>query len=356
MIHGILVILKIIGILFLVLFLLILAVTFLVLLVPVRYRIKASVLEKQPDVELRVTWLLHLLCVSAAYHPGETPYRLTIRIFGFRLGGGKKKNHSPAPAQVEDGMEGSPETVWEAEPQNRADAAGPDFENGTQDVGPEADRTDGTEASLDADRTDSGTLPEEWQDPQDVQDLEEALARDLYGKETDQSAWEAADTGDGKKPSPVERIRQLLEKIRAGFRRIPVTIQNVRDGAEKLKEKKDGLIAFLEDEDNRTMFRLLKRQTGGVIGHVLPRKFRLYLHFGFPDPCLTGQILGYVSIFYAYYCQTVELVPEFQTDTLILEGDLYAKGRIRAAALLCRGVRLLFDKGCRRMIKKVLKR
>ena len=90
--------------------------------------------------------------------------------------------------------------------------------------------------------------------------------------------------------------------------------------------------------------------------HIRPRKLRLYLHFGFQDPSLTGKLLGYASVFYAYYYKTVDLVPEFQTDKLILEGDLYARGRVRAGTLLCKGVRLLFNRGCRKMIKKILKK
>ena len=90
MLHGILFILKIIGILLLAVLGLILAVTLLVLLAPVRYRLKASVLEKNPDVDLRITWLLHLLSVRARYHPKGGPFDLSVRILGIRLGGRKK--------------------------------------------------------------------------------------------------------------------------------------------------------------------------------------------------------------------------------------------------------------------------
>ena len=90
MLHGILFILKIIGILLLAVVGLIFAVMLLVLLVPVRYRLKASVLEKNPDVDVRITWLLHLLSVRVRYHPKGGPFDLAVRILGIRLGGRKK--------------------------------------------------------------------------------------------------------------------------------------------------------------------------------------------------------------------------------------------------------------------------
>ena len=90
MLHGILFILKIIGILLLAVVGLIFAVMLLVLLVPVRYRLKASVLEKNPDVDVRITWLLHLLSVRVRYHPKGGPFELAVRILGIRLGGRKK--------------------------------------------------------------------------------------------------------------------------------------------------------------------------------------------------------------------------------------------------------------------------
>ena len=133
-------------------------------------------------------------------------------------------------------------------------------------------------------------------------------------------------------------------------------MEKLKRSAEKLAEKKNSLVELIQDADNQSLFRLLLKQTGGVFRHIRPRKLRLYLHFGFTDTSLTGKLLGYASIFYAYYYKTVDLVPEFQTDTLILEGNLYAKGRVRAGTLLCKGVRLLFNRGCRKMIKRVLKR
>lgn len=322
MLHGILFILKIIGILLLAVLGLILAVTLLVLLAPVRYRLKASVLEKNPDVDLRITWLLHLLSVRARYHPKGGPFDLSVRILGIRLGGRKKSGED------EDGDEDG-----EIKLRDRAEE-GTEQEDSDDEFG-EEQLLELLEKGLE----DTDGLPEE---------RAEGNAGAVEPDDT------SADRGGGAAQD--DRLRRIIDKIRSSFQGIPEKAEKLKRSAEKLAEKKNSLVELIQDADNQSLFRLLLKQTGGVFRHIRPRKLRLYLHFGFTDPSLTGKLLGYASIFYAYYYKTVDLVPEFQTDTLILEGNLYAKGRIRAGTLLCKGVRLLFNRGCRKMIKRVLKR
>ena len=339
MLHGILFILKIIGILLLAVLGLILAVLLLVLLVPVRYRLKASVLEKKPDVDLRVTWLLHLVSVRCRYHPQGGPFDLAVRILGIRLGG-KKKDRKDEDTETK-------AKLWDKTGDGTEDEVNDDefgeeqllelLEKGLE----EADGLPG-----EAEEGNAETSGGSGEEP--AESIEA----------TDSASWETGETSDDEKGkvSPIEKIGRLIDKIRDILQSIPKGAEKLKQSLEKLAEKKNSLVAFIQDADNQSLFRLLLKQTGGVFRHIRPRKLKLYLHFGFPDPSLTGKLLGYVSVFYAYYYKSVDLVPEFQTDTLILEGNLYVKGRVRAGTLLCKGVRLLFNKGCRKLIKRVLKR
>ena len=77
----ILFILKLLGILVLILLGLVLGVLLLILLVPVRYRIEGSYYE-QLKGKARITWLLHIVSVTAAF---EDEFSVGIRLFGFRL-------------------------------------------------------------------------------------------------------------------------------------------------------------------------------------------------------------------------------------------------------------------------------
>jgi len=392
MLHGILFILKIIGILLLAVLGLILAVTLLVLLAPVRYRLKASVLEKNPDVDLRITWLLHLLSVRARYHPKGGPFDLSVRILGIRLGGRKKsgedgdgdedgeiklRDRAEEGTEQEDsddefgeeqllellekGLEDT-DGLPEERAEGNAEATEPDDMSADRGGGAAQD----DRLTADAEKTSAGAekaLENAGEKAAKTGEMtaepdEEDWERLFEENETDSEAFDMGKAFgmEREKSSVIDRLKKIIDKILNSFQSIPERVEKLKRGIEKLAEKKNSLVELIQDADNQSLFRLLLKQTGGVFRHIRPRKLRLYLHFGFTDPSLTGKLLGYASIFYAYYYKTVDLVPEFQTDTLILEGNLYAKGRIRAGTLLCKGVRLLFNRGCRKMIKRVLKR
>ncbi len=316
MVHIILLILRGAGIFLLVLLLLILAALAAVLFVPVRYRVKASVLEKKPDVSVRVTWLLHLLSVSAEYHPEEGPFALRVRILGFEPGkkaGGKRKEKKE---KKEERLEAEEESsVSEAAGQEPQEFRMP------EDKIPEEKRFNEPEPEPEKEEEDGARGERELRKRQKI--------------------------CRPSRPSLLERLGSLVRLIRDFFERL-------RRGAVSLGEKKEKLTAFLEDETNRKTLGLLRRQAGAAFRHIRPRKLRLYLRFGFEDPYWTGKVLGYASVFYAYYYKNIELVPEFEQEAL--EGELYARGRIRAAAMLALGGRMLLDRGFRNMVKKGLRR
>ena len=363
MLHGILFILKIIGILMLAVVGLLFAVMLLVLLVPVRYRLKASVLEKNPDVDVRITWLLHLLSVRVRYHPKGGPFDLAVRILGIRLGGRKKSTED-----TEGEMKLRDRNGEKDENEDSGIAFGEEqllelLEEGLENTdSPSEETAEGTaedpETSVKPGKETAEWSETEKSDETHTEPEAEDRERLFAGDEADAEPFDMREAfePEKEKASLADRIGKLIDKIRTVFQTIPEKIEKLKQSAEKLAEKKNSLMELIQDADNQSLFRLLWKQTGGVFRHIRPRKLRLYLHFGFQDPSLTGKLLGYASVFYAYYYKTVDLVPEFQTDKLILEGDLYARGRIRAGTLLCKGVRLLFNRGCRKLIKKVLKK
>ena len=287
MLHGILFILKIIGILLLAVVGLIFAVMLLVLLVPVRYRLKASVLEKNPDVDVRITWLLHLLSVRVRYHPKGGPFDLAVRILGIRLGGRKKSTE---------------DTEGDMKLRDR---------NGEEDGNEDSDIEFGEEQLLElleeglenadspSEETAEGTaeVPEISVKPEEeTAEWSETAKADEAPAESDAEA-EPFDMGEAfesekETSSLADRIGKLIDKIRRVFQTIPEKIEKLKQSVEKLAEKKNSLMELIQDADNQSLFRLLWKQTGGVFRHIRPRKLRLYLHFGFQDPSLTGKLLG----------------------------------------------------------------
>lgn len=69
-----------------------------------------------------------------------------------------------------------------------------------------------------------------------------------------------------------------------------------------------------------------------MLRHILPRRIRGNITFGFDDPALTGQLLGVVGMFYPLYKNKFRMAPVF--DQALLEGELRLKGRIFVCYLL----------------------
>jgi hypothetical protein len=102
------------------------------------------------------------------------------------------------------------------------------------------------------------------------------------------------------------------------------------------------------DEINRTAFGTAWKSLIRLLKHLSPTKLVAEIIFGTGDPCSTGQILGVLAFFYGMYGEHVSLTPDFENK--ILEGKLYARGRIRLITVLIIVVKLLIDKKFKEMM------
>lgn len=302
-------ILKFIGLLLLGILGLLLAIIFIVLLVPLRYRAGGSYYGELKGTA-SVSWLLHILSCQVKYD-GETD--MCIRVFSIRIGGRKK----PKTDEAEDVV-----TETEVKAADRADTAQTDI-SGADTVGKNVTKAD-TGGGACGEKPISGA---------------EQKAADLSADEKKRKARKKQEEKKRKKSgfgNPIEKIR--------------VTFQRICDKLKLLKEKKDQALAFINQEDNRRTFRLIKRQAVALIKHILPGKIKGRIRFGFDDPYTTGQILTWVSPFYGLYARNLQLIPEFEES--VVEGELNLKGRIRIGTLLAIAVRIYMDKNFRVLLKK----
>jgi len=154
----------------------------------------------------------------------------------------------------------------------------------------------------------------------------------------------AAGTKNAKNGQKKKRVRQSL------FQKIKVTFQRICGKLKTAEERWQKLMEFLEKEENKNTFRLLKRQVIRFFKHVLPGKVSGTVRFGFEDPYTTGRILTYISPFYGWYGRTIQVIPVF--DEQVLDGELSLKGRIRIATLLFIGFQVWRDKNFRTLLKR----
>lgn len=293
MIQALFLILKIIGILLLLLAGLLLLALAAVLFVPVRYRGEGSRREVL-KAHGTVSWCFSALAVKFSLEDGRTEGE--VRLFGRRLGGRDRK-----------------EETLEAD---FREASEPSVHTASLDGGRSRDRAKERES-----RNRSG-----------------APGRREKAKE------------EGKGPG-TERPSGRLEKLAKGLRgRIS------RAGAKihSALEKKDQIMAFLRDEENRRTFRLVKKQLVKVARHVMPVRLEGEVTFGFDDPYRTGQLLSAAALLYPVYRDRIRVTPVF--DREVLEGELKLEGRIRLAVLLGAAVRLGMDRNFRKLVRRLMDR
>lgn len=293
--------LLILGILGTALFLLL-----LVLLVPVRYRVQGTYYGA-PKGAAGVSWLLHILTFQVRYD-GEAD--MCVRVFGIRLGRRKAAAEEPDGGKLQRPGEGA--------------------------------QDGGMRRSAEADRD-----TEEKRDPGEVSD-----AGGDPGLREEPDAGEESDPGQVL-PPPAKGQRQK-RKRKFSFvnpvQKIRVTFQKICGKLKALGEKKDQVLDFLNQEDNKATLRLLKRQVLALFKHILPGRVKGRLKFGFDDPYTTGQVLTWVSPFYGLYAKNLQLIPVFGEK--VLEGELELKGRVRIGTVIAIALRMLFDKNFRKLLKR----
>lgn len=140
-----------------------------------------------------------------------------------------------------------------------------------------------------------------------------------------------------------EQPKTILEKIKFLFQSICAKLNAICD-------IKDKILDFIQNKENQDTIKLILRQLKALLRHVLPRKVKGSVTFGFEDPYRTGQVLSAASIFYAWYGKQIDITPVF--DEAILEAEGTMVGRIRVGTLLVLGLRILINKNFRVLLKR----
>lgn len=288
-------ILKWLGILLLVLLGLVLTVLLAVLFVPVRYEAEGS-FRGELLAKGQISWLWRLFSIQAVYD-GDT--EVSLRIFGVKPG--RKKETAERTEKTE-----TPDPVVTGSGK-RPEEEVPVYESRSKAEVPASEKHQGTEEGI------KEKVP-------------------------------AAGTKNAKNGQKKKRVRQSL------FQKIKVTFQRNCGKLKTAEERWQKLMEFLEKEENKNTFRLLKRQVIRFFKHVLPGKVSGTVRFGFEDPYTTGRILTYISPFYGWYGRTIQVIPVF--DEQVLDGELSLKGRIRIATLLFIGFQVWRDKNFRTLLKR----
>ena len=339
--HGLLFLLKWLGILILVILGLVLLVVLLVLLAPVRYKGRLDKKEAPEEIfraDGLVSWLNPFLRVRVRFADKKLHY--TVRIFGIcLLNSDKPKKDKPVKEKKKKAKKAKKEKKKKQEPEKET--------TGTVSVGHETEGTGST--------AEPAEKPPESQNS--LSDTESMTTVGDNGEATGQTMSEVSeDSGESKekkKGSLFAKIKQSIEKIKAIPEKIKQKVAHIVKTVKLLWHKKEKVVLFLQDELHKTAIGKAWDTIKQILRHVLPGKIKGRVEFGTGDPASTGKALG---VLYAWYGKGVTVVPDFYEKRVVAE--LEFKGRIRFGTLLIKGLRLLRDKHVKRFInnfKKLLK-
>ena len=146
--------------------------------------------------------------------------------------------------------------------------------------------------------------------------------------------------------SKFEAIKQKLLAVKEKF-------IDSKAGIHKVKNKIDYWKNMLTSAPMKEAMEFLWKKTKGLLHHILPRRMTGRIHFGFEDPSKTGKTLAYFSMLYPFTKENLVIEPEFETEELILEGDIAFRGRIRLGYLVYVALSVVLNKNIRRQYKRL---
>lgn len=352
---------------FLLLFILIILVLVcLILILPICYK---GQLEYQETLTVKgkVSWLCGLVSVVVSYEEEEFASR--IRVFGMdlqkllqRLEKHRQKKEERQSTKAEkQSAKGEKQSM--SEPVEREDL------QACQQLNPEEEINSEQEKPVQQEDLQARQQlnPEEEIEPEqekpvqqeDLQICQQAeQEKEESGDEESFRDWQTEEDTVMEDEQEKKWYQSLLLKIRLRLKRYKASIAyrigqmktfftNLWSVFKTIREKiqwASKLKEFWQLENTRRMVCILKDNVIHLWRKLKPRVLRGKVIFGAGDPCTTGEILGVAAMLYAAYGKGVQVVPDFETETIRLEGNLLVKGRISIITILIILIRIFLSK------------
>lgn len=295
-------ILKVIGIILLGILGLLLIIILLFLFVPFVYKIRVKYVDKQLEADGEVSFLFRLLRARAIYKE-ELSYEAKAAFF--TLISSKK-----ADEDKEDGKERRKE--------NKA--------------------TDGKAEDTSLKTTAAGTQVDCKQAVCEQVNEENKAGKKAKRKE----AKKQKSKKTKKKLNIFAKIEEIKEKIEAKWTAF-------KEDFLSLNNKKEAVLKFINAEGTADGIFYLLTQSKILVKMILPKKIKGWLRFGTGDVYTEGQYLTYLCFVYPLYAGKFDILPEW--DEEVIEVDASFSGKIRMFAMLLIGLKLLFSKKVKALLR-----
>lgn len=364
-------ILKVLGIILLSILGLLLIIILLFLFVPFVYKIRVKYVDKQLEAEGEVSFLFRLLRARAAYKD-ELSYEAKAAFFtlissekaGRDEEDGKEahKESKAADVKTEDtslktaeAKEGEGVTsTGITEPEEAEEAK---VETGTR----QEDETQTPKSTIvereleaEADSKQVNNQPESIkQEDSNIEDgTQEDCKQAVCGQVNEENkAGKKAKSKKAKKQKSKKtkkklnifaKIEEIKEKIEAKWTAFKETFLS-------LNNKKEAVLKFINAEGTVAGIFYLLTQSKILIKMILPKKIKGWLRFGTGDVYTEGQYLTYLCFVYPLYAGKFDIIPEWEEE--VIEVDASFSGKIRMFAMLLIGLKLLFSKKVKALLR-----
>lgn len=334
MLHVLVVILKLIGIIIMTILLLALFLLTVVLFVPVRYQAYA-VKKDELYAKASASWMLHLLHFNLYFD--KNGLQTNIKIAGIS-------------SQKWQDLFRKIKRIFVREKSMKSHVSGKERRSRQKEKRNQKVIIKNTKEE--PDHTDSKIIDKQ---PNEIKMDKQSLNIDeMISKNDNNTMKDRIYVSKADKPKRkimnwfkkiVEKIKILIERFKNIAMKVILTLKNAKDKVEDIK-------SFIQDEGNIQAFVLGKGQLYRLIKHIKPKKYKINLKFGTGDPALTGQVLGILGMLMPVYKKNAHIIPDF--ENIILEGDIYMKGRITIAKLLLLGFQLYQDKNIKRCYQMII--
>ena len=356
-------ILKVLGIILLSILGLLLIIILLFLFVPFVYKIRVKYVDKQLEAEGEVSFLFRLLRARAAYKD-ELSYEAKAAFFtlissekaGRDEEDGKEahKESKAADVKAEDTSLKTTEAITSTGITERKAAKA---EKGTRlDVETQTSKSTIVEREIDAeaDSKQVNNQPEsiKQEDSNIVDGTQIDRKQEVCGQVNEENKV-------GKKAKRKKEKKQKSKKTKKKYN-IFAKIEEIKEKIDakwtafkedflSLNNKKEAVLKFINAEGTADGIFYLLTQSKILVKMILPKKIKGWLRFGTGDVYTEGQYLTYLCFVYPLYAGKFDILPEW--DEEVIEVDASFSGKIRMFAMLLIGLKLLFSKKVKALLR-----
>lgn len=321
MVHILLLILKIIGIILLS----ILMLALIILLYPITYigKISSQLENKEIQAKVRFGWLFYLIYAGLWLEDGEIKY--SLRVLGIPIISWKKKDRKKTNSSKKENINKN-ETDTDTEDEF--------IKNSTFNNRDETSEVKHTETDIEAEKKASKA------DTAKKQTFCEKYKKTK--KNLKQKIDNICENVKNKKETTKEKIKRLCDMIKGKQ-------QSAKSVFKKIKEIK----IFITKNSTKEAYRYGKKLVLGLLRYLSPNRVKGSVKFGFEEPYMTGEALGYIGMAYGMFNinpKKMEVFPDFEQKAF--EGKIIFKGHFCLGIVLIYCLKFYFNKNINYIIKK----